>query len=71
MNEGYFLFLDNFCSFFLYRESKNILFYCIIFKIIRRKLFNFKKYESIKYLIEEIRKNVMEMVNLFKFILKS
>ena len=32
---------------------------------------NIKRQEKIKYSIEEIRKNVMEMTNLFKFILKN
>ena len=43
---------------------------CITSKITRRKLANIKKQENIKYSIEEIRKNVMEMTNLFKSILK-
>ena len=41
---------------------------CITSKIIRK---NQEKARKIKYSIEEIRKNVMEMTNLFKFILKN
>lgn len=43
---------------------------CITSRIIMKKLVNIKRQEKIKYSIEEIRKNVMEMTNLFKFILK-
>lgn len=44
---------------------------CITSKIIRKKLVNIKRQEKIKYSAEEIRKNVMEMANIFKFILKN